>query len=42
LTSIGNKATDIAKEFVQQIKDVNAQTKAEESNKFYEENSRIS
>ncbi|XP_051860655.1 intermembrane lipid transfer protein Vps13D isoform X1 [Drosophila albomicans] len=42
LTSIGNKATDIAKEFVQQIKDVNAQTKPALSSKSNEENTRIS
>lgn len=42
LTSIGNKATYIAKEFVQQIKDVNAQTKPEQTNKSYGDNTRIS
>ncbi|EDW18711.2 uncharacterized protein Dmoj_GI13376 [Drosophila mojavensis] len=41
VTSIGNKATDMAKEFVQQIKDVNYQTKPPQPNKN-QENSLIS
>ncbi|EDW70492.2 intermembrane lipid transfer protein Vps13D isoform X1 [Drosophila virilis] len=41
LTSIGNKATDMAKEFVQQIKDVSNQTKPPQPNRN-QENSLIS
>ncbi|EDV97387.1 GH14723 [Drosophila grimshawi] len=41
LTSIGNKATDMAKEFVQQIKDVNYQTKPPKPN-IRQENTSIS